>query len=84
MDSSGLAGTSTLWPGGRGSLIIPYWPFQFTALLVHRIAFCEDVGDHNFDNKAVVCGYHNYYIVLLFSVNSHAQRGHVKSRIQLQ
>ena len=60
-------------------LTIPYCPFQFAALQIHRIVF-EEFGDHNFDKRAAVCGYHTH---ILYSVDSHARRGRVTSHIQL-
>ena len=54
--------------------------FQFTVLFIHGIAFLRRFGDHNFEKEAAVCGYHMY---ILYSVDSHARRGHVTSRIRL-
>ena len=34
--------------------------FQFAGLLIHEITFLRAFGDHNFEEKAAVCGYHTY------------------------
>ena len=41
---------------------LPYWLFQFAALLCHRIVFLRGFGDHNFEKKAIVRGYHTYIV----------------------
>ena len=54
--------------------------FQFAVLLIHGISFLRAFGEHNFEKEAAVRGYHSY---ILYSVDSHARRGHVTSRVQL-
>ena len=44
------------------------------ALLIHGITFLRGFGDHNFEKEAAIRGYHMY---ILYSVDSHARRGHV-------
>ena len=53
-----------------GCMYVPYWLFQFVALLIHGIFF-EGVGDHNFEKKLP-------FVVIthiLYIVDSHARRG---------
>ena len=61
-------------------IAFPYWFFQFTALLIHGIAFLMGFGAIIFEEKAAVRGCHIY---ILYSVDSHARRGHVTSRMRL-
>ena len=59
---------------------ILYLFFQYVAVIFHGIAFLMAFGDHNFEKEAAVRGYHMY---ILHSVDSHARRGHVTSRMWL-
>ena len=59
---------------------ISYWFFQFATVLIHGIAFLWVFRDHYFDKKVAVRGCHTH---TLYSVDSHARRGHATSRVWL-